>query len=350
MSVESLGNNSIILLRDQASLAYFQGGFDSDGGFARLIEGNLTALQPNLYFQVKATGVPGYWSLKTATGRFLRVNTEPGPVQDRIQWVTTDPASETVVDKSPYYFTFVPVPLSESPMLYALGTYYNGGMTLQQPGGPGTAIVMGPPQGVTGSSPELSFEIGVTSGVPVGLATLDPMLHMLRVVGDGYSSTGGCETGLPPVAQPVDPWAIALMVVFAVLALILLGYIIYIQFAKKPPSYRAGGATPLASTAITPTPPVLATSAVIQAIKVGGGVEAMDGDVYAVPSSVLPPPPGPTSSSTPPSASSLLRDMSAMTPVRRHRSRAVRAMASLLGGGGGAPSIQSGHGAFGLSV
>lgn len=247
MSTISLANNSIILLRDQASLDYLQAGQDAEpsNAFARLMQGNLTSLQPSLYFQVKATGAAGYWALKTASGKYLKVNVHPGPKQDQIQWVSTDPASETVVDKSPYYFAFLPVPLADSPSLYVLSSYYNGGMTLQQPAGPGTDLILSTAQLVPGTAPELSFEIGSTSGITASLASLNPQLNLAPVgaaaaaaaaaTGDSDSnSTSGTIT--PVTTQTVDPWAIALLIVLGVIAALLLGYVVYTSWVRTPAS------------------------------------------------------------------------------------------------------------------
>ncbi len=330
MSVEKLGNNSIILMRDQASLDYLQGGQDADPStaFVRLIEGNLTALQPSLYFQVKATGLTGYWSFKTATGKYLKVNTEPGPNQDQIQWVATDPASETVVDKSPFYFTFLKVPLSDAPSLYVLATYYNGGMTLQQPGGPGTPVVMAPKQGIPGSAPELSFEVGVTSGIPSGLGTLDPMLNVLKASAAANADdivslcSSSCETGIQPINNGVDPWAIALMVVLGVIALLLLGYIFYQQFTRP---------AAVATTTVV-TPAVVAPTAVIAGTRLAG---AADNTKSAAKSPPL------TEGYRVPT-STLLHNMASMAPVAKALRRAVPLTRTP------APLLHSGQGSFGL--
>jgi hypothetical protein len=280
MSVNSLANNSIILLRDQASLDYMQAGQDADPthAFARLTEGNLTSLQPSLYFQAKSTGVNGYWALKTASGKFLKVNIEPGLKQDQLQWVSTDPSSETVVDKSPFYFTFVPVPLSDSPSLYVLGTYYNGGMTLQQPGGPGADILMAAAQMTPGTAPELSFEVGVTSGIPMGLGSLDPRLNMLSNIGDTDTgdSASSIDSDITPTttSTPVDAWAVALLVVLGLIAALLLGYLMYMAFTR--PTGRAGGGSSPSSSSSSSSP----------AAKVAGAAETTTSAVGAVGSAV----------------------------------------------------------------
>jgi hypothetical protein len=261
MSVEGLTGNSMILMRDQASLDYLQAGHDSDpsNAFARLTIGNLTMLQPSLYFQVKSTGVNGYWVLKTASGKYLKVNTEPGPKQDQIQWVSINPASETVVDKSPYYWSFLRVPLSAAPALYVMQTYYNGGMTLQQPEGPGTDILLAAPQLTPGRPPELSFEVGVTSGPTVG--SVDPILSLMPMMTVETGATGDSSDSASDIVDPtsssVDPWAIALIVVMCVVVALMLGYLGWMAWKSRTktsssmPQMRVGGADTVAGSSIT---------------------------------------------------------------------------------------------------
>ncbi len=181
MALLALRDRDIVLMRDQASGDYVEGGGDADPSTAylRLVEGALTTLQPTLYFQVIASSINSYWYIKSSSGQFLRVETIEGPNLDRVKWSPLDPSTDTIVDKSPYLFQFIHIPGSESPAVYTIATYYNSQMILSQPAGPGTALVMAAPQAVRGNAPELAFEVAVTgeaaipraiiNGVPVGM-------------------------------------------------------------------------------------------------------------------------------------------------------------------------------------
>jgi hypothetical protein len=331
MSVRALTPNSVILLRDQASLDYLTAGGDDAPGsaFARLTAGNLSLLQPSAYFMTKATGIPGYHAIKCSSGKFLKVSTEPGPKQDRLTLVDTDPASETVVDKSSWFFSFLPVPLSDAPQLFVLATYYNMGMTLQQPGGPGTDLIMAAAQMTSGTAPELAFEIGVTSGVTASLGSLDPRQNLTAIsaaacTGDSSSSSGDIT---PVTTNTVDPWAIALLCVLGAVAAILLGYLLYMA-TMRGSAARMGGAAPAAAAAAktagtaTPLPsPVRAAGASETQTAPSPAIAASPAASFRVPSSTL------------------LLKMAGTAPLRR--------VARLTGTQ--APDCHSGSGSFGLT-
>ena len=61
----------------------------------------------------------------------------------------------------------------------------------------------------------------------------------------GHALGGGIGVGdtgsTPPTSTTIDPWAIALLVVFAVLAAILLGYLIYSSVMRGKKSSAANG-------------------------------------------------------------------------------------------------------------
>ena len=155
-----LRNNDIIVLRDHASLNYLQGEDEKNENRLALVPSSISQLQASIHFHLISTTLNDYWFIKTSTGKFLKVNEEEGPYQDSVIWSNNDPTSDEVVDKSSYYFRFIPL-LIQNETFYVIATYYNDGMTLQQPGGPNTQIYMNTREEEVGHSPELLFNISV---------------------------------------------------------------------------------------------------------------------------------------------------------------------------------------------
>jgi hypothetical protein len=221
--VLTLSGGDLVILRDISSQFYLQAGQDTDptAAVAKLVSGNLTALQPSVYFQVHSTPINGFWTITTvANAQYLKVDTSATGNQNKLTWVSTNPSNELVVDKSPYYFSFTQVAGFDSPVLYVLGTYYNGGMTLQQPGGPGTDLIFGMPQAIAGTQPEVSFEVTVPSGPPAGIGA-----QALELLDLATPTGGGSSSGVTPsTAPPVDGWAVAFIVLIAFLAVVALAY------------------------------------------------------------------------------------------------------------------------------
>jgi hypothetical protein len=233
MALLALRDRDIVLMRDQASGDYVEGGGDADPSTAylRLVEGALTTLQPTLYFQVIASAINSYWYIKSSSGQFLRVETIEGPNLDRVKWSPLDPSTETIVDKSPYLFQFIHIPGSESPAVYTIATYYNSQMILSQPAGPGTALVMAAPQAVRGNAPELAFEVAVTgeaaipraiiNGVPVGMG--------------GAADTQSIGSVTDTTNTSLSTGAIVMITLFSVLAfciILFLGTMLWSRWIK----------------------------------------------------------------------------------------------------------------------
>jgi hypothetical protein len=261
-----LANNDLLIFRDVASQYYLEVGQngDSTSATARLISGNLSMLQSSLYFQVHTTPITGFWTITSvATGKFFKVDTSVTGNQNKLSWTDTNPSSDFVVDKSPYYFSFTQVPgarAADSPVLYVLGTYYNGGLTMQLPGGAGSNPIFGFPQAVPGTPPEITFEITVPTALPTTLSktTLETLnLNSTAASAAGLagaavgmvSSSGGGSSG-------INGWAIAFIVLISILALIVLAYGIYMlyKYYSSRHAKRQGIESPVTVTT-TPTPP-----------------------------------------------------------------------------------------------
>lgn len=267
--VLQLSNNDLIVLRDVASQYYLQAGQDSDPmtAVAKLISGNIGGLlQPSLYFQVHSTPIQGFWTITTiATGKFLKVDTSSTGNHNKLSWVDTNPSSDFVMDKSPFYFSFTQVPGFDAPVLYVLGTYYQGGMTLQQPEGAGTDPVFAMPQAIPGTTPEISFEVTVPIEPPNNLGklamnALDLNSPTAGATMAGSSSSSSSSGG----ATTVDGWAVAFIILIAVLALLALGYGIYMLYKyytrgetkkRRMVIAAAPSATTVTETVVTETPP-----------------------------------------------------------------------------------------------
>lgn len=268
--VLQLSNNDLVILRDVASQYYLQAGQDSDPmtAVAKLISGNIGGLlQPSLYFQVHSTPIQGFWTITTvATNKFLKVDTSATGNQSKLTWVDTNPSSDFVMDKSPFYFSFTQVAGTDSPVLYVLGSYYQGGLTLQQPDGAGTDPSFAMPQAIPGSIPEISFEVTVANEAPSSLAlnAMD-LVSPVNLGGAGVGSSSASSAG----TTKVDGWAVAFIILIAVLALIALGYGIYMLYryytrgeTKKrrmivspaPNTVVVEGSSSPSSTTITSTP------------------------------------------------------------------------------------------------
>jgi hypothetical protein len=290
--VLQLSNNDLIVLRDVASQYYLQAGQDSDPmtAVAKLISGNIGGLlQPSLYFQVHTTPIQGFWTITTiATGKFLKVDTSSTGNHNKLSWVDTNPSSDFVMDKSPFYFSFTQVPGFDAPVLYVLGTYYNGGMTLQQPDGAGSDAVFLPPQAIPGTAPEISFEVTVPNEPPNNLGKIAMNALDLNSPPAGGASIGrmgmmaGSSSSSSSGGTAVDGWAVAFIILIAVLALIALGYGIYMLYkyytrgeikkrrmivtsapttvtSDAPPPFEASSDATPSSTTITTTPSTAVT-------------------------------------------------------------------------------------------
>ena len=258
--VLTLSNNDLLIFRDVASQYYLQAGHDSDAmnSVAKLISGNLGMLQPSLFFQVHSTPITGFWMITTvATGKWLKVDTSASGNQNKLTWVDTNPSADFVIDKTPFFFSFTQVPGYDLPMLYVLGTYHNGGMTLQQPEGAGSDPVFALPQAIPGTTPEISFEVTVPEQPP---ATAKGLLSLgLDAADANDASSGGGVSASSSTAssgQSVDPWAIAFIVLISVLAVIALGYGLYMLYryysrpdAQLQRTYLAVGTEPVKSSA-----------------------------------------------------------------------------------------------------
>lgn len=234
-----LEHKSILLLRDQSSLDYLQAG-EENSQFVKLATGNLLTLQPSLYFQALSTAHADYWIIKTSNNQFLKVNTTPGPNLDQIRWVATDPQSPAVIDKSPYYFTFHRI-VNEEKALYVIGTYYNGGMTLQQPSGPGTALQMGKAEPIRGSAPEIVFEMAVTVESQIPLANMNGLPAGLNS-SPSTSSVNALDTGS---SAPLSSAAIVLLTLFSTIAFLTVLFLAAFVWSKwkitKKPAAKVGG-------------------------------------------------------------------------------------------------------------
>lgn len=262
--VLTLTNNDLLILRDVASQYYLQAGQDSDAmnSVAKLISGNLGMLQPSLFFQVHSTPITGFWMITTvATGKWLKVDTSASGNQNKLTWVDTNPNADFVIDKTPFFFSFTQVPGYDSPMLYVLGTYHNGGMTLQQPDGAGSDPVFALPQAIPGTTPEISFEVTVPEQPPPNLGKKALLALDLNspTVGAMDASSGGAASITSSASTSggttVDGWAIAFIVLISVLALIALGYGLYMLSRYYMRGSGTTTTTVISSTTLTTPPP-----------------------------------------------------------------------------------------------
>lgn len=269
--VLTLSNNDLLILRDVASQYYLQAGHDSDAlnSVSKLISGNLGMLQPSVYFQVHETPLTGFWTITTvATGKWLKVDTSASKNQYKLSWVDTNPSVDFVIDKSPYYFSFSQVPGIDSPILYVLGSYYNGGMTLQQPEGAGSDPIFSLPAAIPGTAPEISFEVTVPDSLPsninqkafVGLDLNSP------AVGDKSLTTLSTSSASSGTTTAVDGWAIAFIVLISVLALLILFYGFYMLFnyytkrgGTRQFTFSTSSSTPAATAPAETSAPTVAT-------------------------------------------------------------------------------------------
>lgn len=275
-----LANNDLLIFRDVASQYYLEVGQsgESTSATARLISGNLSMLQSSLYFQVHTTPITGFWTITSvATGKFLKVDTSITGNQNKLSWTDTNPSNDFVVDKSPYYFSFTQVPGTRAhdtpngPVLYVLGTYYNGGLTMQLPGGAGSDPIFAFPQAVPGTPPEITFEITVPTALPTTLSkttleglALNPSAAAAAGLAGGaggvISSSGGGGSG-------INGWAIAFIVLISILALIVLAYGIYMlyKYYTSRQVKRQGIESPVSVTTTTPSTEVPTDSATASA-------------------------------------------------------------------------------------
>jgi hypothetical protein len=277
--IATLAHGDSIVLRDQASSHYLQAGHDIDGPttVARLVEGNLIGLQPTVYFRVLETRIKGFWMIKTATGKFLKVGSHVDMNHNRLIAVDMDPASDLVVDKSPYYFSFIQVPGTDAPILYVLGTYMNGGMTLQQPEGFSGDLRMSVPHAIPGTYPEVTFEIAITAHLGAATAANQVGAGAFAALAVGgsveaadaadvtTSSSSGAATAA--TAPAMDGWSIAFIVLMCLLVLLILGYVAWAMYRHyaaqetarmraiyKAQAYSAPAATPTAPVDQGPAP------------------------------------------------------------------------------------------------
>lgn len=239
-------------MRDIASSFYLQGGenIDPNGSFLKLVASDISTMQPSLYFRVHSTPFNGYWSIETATHQYLKVNTAPGPQLDMVRWTAVGPASDTVVDKSPYYFSFVHVSGTESPRLYIMKTFYNDGMVLSQPSGPGTALLMEPAQAQIGDAPSLCLEISVTgentvqrsvvNGIPIGL--------MNNV---GINSASSDSSDVDTTTSTISVGAAVVLTIFCVVAFFAMAFLAFMLYRQY---YPAGWDIPQATDQVEPAP------------------------------------------------------------------------------------------------
>lgn len=227
----SLSNGDVVVFRERTSNLFLQAGQDSDANtaVARLIERNIITLQPSLHFKLITTPVPGFWVIQTTSAKYLKVG------DNKLTWVDLDPSSPLVIDKSPYYFSFTHVAGTSTPSFYVFGSFYNQGVTLQQPGGPNTDLVFNIAQTQPGTEPELAFEIGIVSGSSsmssIGLNQVGNVgnLRPQQLVATSATLAGDSSSS----TTVMDPWAIAFVVFVSVVALIVLGYALYLGIKNQ---------------------------------------------------------------------------------------------------------------------
>jgi len=132
------------------------------------------------------------------------------------------------MDKSPFYFSFTQVPGFDSPVVYVLGTYFNGGLTLQHTN-KNLDPTFGPPQAIPGTSPELSFEITVSTPKSTQLSNNNNNNinnnnnNLINNNKDGSQIVSDASTN-------IDGWGLAFLIFIAVLALLAIGYALYLMF------------------------------------------------------------------------------------------------------------------------
>jgi hypothetical protein len=247
-----LTDKAWFVLRDVASQLYLQAGHEVEPlqAVATLVPGAIGGeLQPAVYFQAHQTPLTGFWMITSATAvtrrKYLKVDTSASSNQNRLTWVDTSPNSEFVLDKTPYYFAFSHVPGHDAPPLFALATYHDQGLTLQRQPATDAAkggLAFAVPQPVPGTPPEVAFEMTVALKMPAHLqASLEALA---QAAGPGSALAAGAlaeltawadptasqQVGDVPATSSVDGWAIAFIVLIGLLALIVLGFGIYVAY------------------------------------------------------------------------------------------------------------------------
>lgn len=213
-----LSNHDVIVLRDVQTQYYLDAGQSDAVAFAKLSPANVATLQPSLYFQVVETPVSGFWMIRcVASGQYWKVEGADTGNRNKLSWTDVAPTSDTVLDKTPYYFSFVQVPNAST---LVLGTYYNGGLSLQTSQGTGSDLIFGVPNSVPGTTPEVVFELSVQSG-----ETLAGLLLPSQAVSGQATST-----------TTVDGWAVAFIVLIAALALVALAYGLWLVYKARKSS------------------------------------------------------------------------------------------------------------------